>query len=143
MNKIDQYQPVTQTEIRFRPGQAALSKEAKDALDEMATALKDQKGYVIEIQGFSQGRGDVAIENSRQMAQSVVRYMVLNHQVPVYRFYSVGMGNVPLQADGKTVRTRGGRVEISLLKNGVGDLSAASTGDASQAPASAATQQKQ
>jgi outer membrane protein OmpA-like peptidoglycan-associated protein len=134
VTKIDQYQPVTQAEIRFRPGQAVLSKNAKDALDDMATSLKDQKGYIVEIQGFSSGRGATAIENSRQMAQSVVRYLVLNHDVPVYRIYTVGMGNAPIQAtEGKRVRTRGGRVEISLLKNGLGDL-ASSGSNATSAP---------
>jgi outer membrane protein OmpA-like peptidoglycan-associated protein len=132
VTKIDQYQPVTQAEIRFRPGQAVLSKKAKDALDDMANSLKNQRGYIVEVQGFSSGRGVAAIENSRQMAQTVVRYLVLNHEVPVYRIYTVGMGNAPVQAEGgKTVRTRGGRVEISLLKNGLGDL--ASTGPANAA----------
>src|SRR5437660_444483 len=132
VTKIDTYEPITQAEIHFRPGQAVLSKKAKDALDEMATSLKDQKGYIVEVQGFSSGRGNAAIENSRQMAQSVVRYMVLNHEVPVYRIYTVGMGNAPIQAaEGKKTRVRGGRVEISLLKNGLGDLAA-------NAPASAA-----
>ena len=69
VTKIDQYQPITQAEIRFRPGQAVLSKKAKDALDEMAASLKDQKGYIVEVQGFSPGRGGAAIENSRLMAQ--------------------------------------------------------------------------
>jgi len=123
VTKLDQYQPVTQAEIRFRPGQAVLSKNAKEALDQMATSLKDQKGFVVEVQGFSSGSGTTAIENSRQLAQSVVRYLVLEHNVPVYRIYTVGMGNAPIQAeDGKVYRTRGGRVEISLLKNNIGDL---------------------
>jgi len=123
VTKLDQYQPVTQAEIRFRPGQAVLSKNAKEALDQMATSLKDQKGFVVEVQGFSSGSGTAAIENSRQLAQSVVRYLVLEHNVPVYRIYTVGMGNAPIQAeDGKVHRTRGGRVEISLLKNNIGDL---------------------
>jgi outer membrane protein OmpA-like peptidoglycan-associated protein len=136
VTKIDQYQPVTQAEINFRPGQAVLSKKAKDALDEMATSVKNQRGYIIEVQGFSSGRGNTAIENSRQMAQSVVRYLVLNHEVPVYRIYTVGMGNAPIQAEGKAVRTRGGRVEISLLKNGLGDLAASSAPAAGSAPQS-------
>src|SRR5215467_4004723 len=34
VTNIDQYQPATQTEIRFKPGQTVLSKNAKDALDE-------------------------------------------------------------------------------------------------------------
>ena len=29
------------------------------------------------------------------MAESVVRYLVLNHEIPVYRIYLVGMGNAP------------------------------------------------
>lgn len=131
VTKIDQYQPVTQAEIRFRPGQAVLSKKAKDALDDMANSLKNQRGYIVEVQGFSSGRGGAAIENSRQMAQTVVRYLVLNHEVPVYRIYTVGMGNAPIQADGKTVRTRGGRVEISLLKNGLGDMASTAPANAS------------
>src|SRR5436309_15409789 len=43
VTKIDTYEPITQAEIHFRPGQAVLSKKAKDALDEMAASLKDQK----------------------------------------------------------------------------------------------------
>jgi len=137
VTKIDQYQPITQAEIRFRPGQAVLSKNAKEALDGMATSLKDQKGYIVEVQGFSSGRGAAAIENSRQMAQSVVRYLVLNHDIPVYRIYTVGMGNVPVQATegAKQTRIRGGRVEISLLKNGLGDLASASGSPANASPA--------
>jgi outer membrane protein OmpA-like peptidoglycan-associated protein len=132
VTKIDQYEPVTQAEIRFRPGQAVLSKKAKGALDDMAASLKNQKGYIIEVQGFSPGRGGAAIENSRQMAQSVVRYLVLNQEVPVYRIYTVGMGNAPIQAaEGKKTRTRGGRVEISVLKNGVGDLASSAPANAS------------
>ena len=125
VSKIDQYQPVTQAEIRFRAGQTALSKNAKDALDQMATSLKNQRGYIVEVQGFSPGTGSTAIENSRNMAQMVVRYLVLNHEIPVYRIYTVGMGNAPIQAEGgKMTRQKGGRVEISLLKNGLGDLNA-------------------
>jgi outer membrane protein OmpA-like peptidoglycan-associated protein len=125
VGNIDQYQPVTQAEIRFRPGQMMLSSKAKQALDQIATPLKDQKGYIIEVQGFSPGRGQDAIQNSQQMAQSVVRYLVLNHEIPVYRIYTVGMGNAPAQAsaDGaKARRTRGGRVEVALLRNGIADM---------------------
>jgi outer membrane protein OmpA-like peptidoglycan-associated protein len=125
VSKLDQYQPVTQAEIRFRPGQTALSQNAKEALDQIATSLKGQKGYIVEVEGFSPGKGNSAIETSRSMAQMVVRYLVLNHDVPLYRIYTVGMGNAPLQAeDGKMKRARGGRVEISLMKNSLADMSA-------------------
>jgi len=67
VGNIDQYQPSTQTEIRFKPGQTVLSKNAKDALDEMATPLKSQHGYIVEVQGFSTGHGQTAIQNSQKM----------------------------------------------------------------------------
>jgi outer membrane protein OmpA-like peptidoglycan-associated protein len=137
VSNIDQYKASNQTEIRFRPGQTVLSKNAKDALDEMADSVKGQRGYIIEVQGFSSGKGQVAIQNSQKMAESVVRYMVLNHEIPVYRVYLVGMGNAP-DADAKTKHISGGRVEISLLKNDLEQLSSNSA-----APATGADQQQQ
>jgi len=137
VSNIDQYKASNQTEIRFKPGQTMLSKNAKDALDEMANTLKGQRGYIIEVQGFSSGKGQIAIQNSQKMAESVVRYMVLNHEIPVYRIYLVGMGNAPVDgADSKHIS--GGRVEISLLKNDLEQLSSNSS-----APVTTADQQQQ
>jgi len=140
VGNIDQYKAATQTEIRFRPGQSVLSKKAKDALDEMATPLKDQHGYIVEVQGFSSGRGQAAIATSQKMADSVVRYLVLNHEIPVYRIYEVGMGNAPVAADdGSAKRTSGGRVEISLLKNDLEQLAATTSAPATTTPAAPET----
>ncbi len=140
VGNIDQYKASNQTEIRFRPGQTVLSKNAKDALDQMASTVKGQRGYIIEVQGFSSGHGQTAISNSQKMAESVVRYLVLNHEIPVYRIYLVGMGNAPVaNADETAKRVSGGRVEISLLKNDLEQL--ASSG--SSAPATSQDQQQQ
>jgi len=116
VGNLDQYKASSQTEIRFRPGQTMLSKTAKEALDQMAEPLKDQRSYVIEVRGFSPGSGHTAIANSQKLADSVVRYLVLTHNIPVYRIYMVGMGNAPAE-DG--VKHSGARVEVSLLKNEV------------------------
>ena len=126
VSNIDQYKAQNQTEIRFRSGQTALSKNAKDALDQMAGNLKGQRGYIIEVQGFSSGKGQGAITTSQKMAESVVRYLVLNHDIPVYRIYLVGMGNAPVASDdaAKSKHMSGGRVEVSLLKNDLEQLSA-------------------
>ena len=134
VGNIDQYKASTQTEIRFRPGQSVLSKNAKAALDDMATPLKDRRGYIVEVQGFSSGHGQTAIATSQKMADAVVRYLVLNHDIPVYRIYVVGMGNAPVQSanaeDAKTKRTSGGRVEVSLLKNDLETLASTSSAPA-------------
>jgi outer membrane protein OmpA-like peptidoglycan-associated protein len=125
VTNIDQYKAQNQAEILFRPGQTALSKTAKDAIDTMADSVKGQHGYIIEVQGFSAGRGQTAITSSQKMAESVVRYLVLQHEIPVYRIYLVGMGNAPTSDEAtKTKRMSGGRVEVSLLKNDLEQLSA-------------------
>jgi len=131
VGNIDQYKASTQTEIRFRPGQSVLSQNAKSALDDMATPLKTQRGYIIEVQGFSSGKGQAAIATSQKMADSVVRYLVLNHDIPVYRIYVVGMGNAPVPSadaeQGKAKHSSGGRVEVSLLKNDLEQLAQSNT----------------
>jgi outer membrane protein OmpA-like peptidoglycan-associated protein len=89
----------------------------------MAVPLKDQRSYIIEVRGFSAGRGQAAIASSQKMADSVVRYLVLNHQVPVYRIYVLSVGNAQVAGvEGTPAKpTSGGRVEVSVMKN---DLSA-------------------
>src|SRR5215472_16848196 len=96
VSNIDQYKATNQTEIRFRPGQTVLSNNAKSALDDLAQPLKGQHGYIVEVQGFSSGKGQQAIATSRKMADAVVRYLVENHEIPVYRIYVLGMGNAPV-----------------------------------------------
>jgi len=132
VSNIDQYKATNQTEIRFRPGQTVLSTAAKSALDQVAQPLKGQRGYIVEVQGFSSGRGQAAIATSRKMADSVVRYLVENQEIPVYRIYVVGMGNAPMptseEQGAKTKRMSGGRVEVSLMKNDLEQLASTSNG---------------
>jgi len=125
VGNIDQYQPTTETEIRFRSGQTVLSSKDKQALNNMTADLKDQKGYIIEVQGFSTGAGQYGIQNSQAMANSVVRYLVEKNDIPVYRVFVMGMGNAKLPAEASTTRAHGNRVEISLLKNNVDQLASA------------------
>lgn len=113
VNNLDQYKGTAQTEIRFQPGQTVLSKSAKDALDQMAGPLKGQQSYIIEVRGFSPGQGQAAIHSSQRMADSVVRYLVLTHNIPVYRIYEMSLGNTPANGEKRTTS----RVEVNLLKN--------------------------
>jgi hypothetical protein len=102
VSNLDQYKSGAQTELHFRPGQTALSKQAKDALDQVAAQLKGQHGYILEVQGFSAGRGQAAIANSKKMA---------NQEIPAYRMYVLGLGNPSAE------RMSGTRVEVSVMKN--------------------------
>jgi outer membrane protein OmpA-like peptidoglycan-associated protein len=127
VGNIDQYQPTSQTEIRFRSGQMALSSKAKEALDGMTTNLKDQKGYIIEVQGFSASGGQTGIQSSQALANSVVRYLVEKNEIPVYRVFVMGMGNARVAVSDETGAkpAHGNRVEVSLLRNSVDQLASA------------------
>src|SRR5215813_1972241 len=101
VGSLDQYKGSAQAETRFRPGQTVLSKSAKDALDEMAEPLKDQRKYIIEVHGFTPKQGQAAARSSQQMTDSVVRYLVLTHSIPVYRIYEMSMGNAVAAGEAK------------------------------------------
>ncbi|MGB8885436.1 MAG: OmpA family protein [Candidatus Korobacteraceae bacterium] len=131
VGNIDQYQPATQTEIRFRSGQTTLSPRAKEAIDDMTANLKDQKGYIIEVEGFSPS----GVQSSQAMANSVVRYLVEKNEIPVYRVFVMGMGNAKVPAaDGEAKSAHGNRVEVSLLKNDVDQLASASQPNGEMGP---------
>ena len=118
VGSLGRYKSASQTEIRFRAGQTALSKQAKDALDQMAAPLKDQRNYIIEVQGFAPGQGQAAIAASQKIAGLVVRYLVLTHQIPMFRMHVVGMGSEPVAGDGASAKhITVGMVEVDLLKN--------------------------
>ena len=112
---LDQYQKVNDTELLFKAGQVALNARAKQALDQIASQLQGQKGYVVEIEGYSRARGSAGIASSQHMADAVVRYLVTEHQIPVYRIHQLALGNAHLQ-DG-TAPAAGNAVRVSVMQN--------------------------
>ncbi len=118
---LDQYQKVNDTELLFRPGQTALNAKAKEALDQVATQLQGQKGYVVEVEGYSRTRGQAGIASSQHMAEAVVRYLVTEHQIPVYRIHQLALGNAPVQdastSGGTTAPRTGNAVRVSVMQN--------------------------
>jgi outer membrane protein OmpA-like peptidoglycan-associated protein len=123
VDNLDKYQASTQVEIHFRRNTTTLSPNAKDALDQLAQSMKGERGCLLEVQGFTSGRGNAAIQHSQKLADSVVRYLVINHEIPVYRIYKLGLGNAQLQSDsGEAVH--GNVVQVTLMRNSVGDLQA-------------------
>jgi outer membrane protein OmpA-like peptidoglycan-associated protein len=130
VSNLDQYQPIADTEIRFRTGQTVLNAKAKAALDDVATKLQGQKGYVVEVQGYSRARGQAGIASSQQMADAVVRYLVVEHNIPVFRIYRVALGNAPVE-DQSGQASRGSLVHVTLMHNSLAALNAPSSEGAS------------
>ena len=127
VTNLDQYQQITDTELHFRSSQVALNAKAKEALDQIATQLQGQKGYIVEVQGYSTAKGQVGIQKSRDMADAVVRYLVVDHQVPVYRIYRLGMGNAPREETTESSAS-GTVVHVTLMHNSLAALNTPVTG---------------
>ncbi len=118
VTNLDQYQAVESTPVAFTAGRTTLGPKAKADLDELATKLANEKGYIIEVQGYSRS----GVQTSTAMADSVVRYLVTEHKVPVYRIYRSGMGKATAKttADGE-VSIRNG-VRVTLLHNSLATM---------------------
>ena len=97
VNGLDTYKPISRRRSSF-PLVAALNcrRTAKSKLDDMAKSLQGHQGYIIEIEARSPGAGSAGIASSQREAEAVKRYLVSEHEVPVYRMHAVALGNAPM-----------------------------------------------
>ena len=139
VGNLDQYQTVSSTSVKFAPGRTALGPTAKSDLDALATTLSGEKGYIIEVQAYSKS----GVQASQAMADAVVRYLVTEHQVPVYRIYKTGLGkNTAKPADGEQAIVNG--VRVTLLHNSLATMggNSASNGTAPRTSQTGASPQQ-
>ena len=120
VSNLDQYQSVTSTAVKFARGRTELGPQGKSELDDMASKLAGEKGYIIEVQGYSRS----GVQASQAMADSVVRYLVTEHQVPIYRIYRTGLGRDTNQASNDNQEAIVNGVRVTLLHNSLATLSA-------------------
>ena len=135
---IDQYHQVTDMEVRFRGESPVITAESKTKLDELAASLTGRQGYILEMEAQSPGVGSAGIQNSERLAEAVKRYLVTEHQIPVYRMHSVALGNEASTSgtgdeDQKSERVRYGIVRLRLMENSLAARAAASPQSATAA----------
>jgi outer membrane protein OmpA-like peptidoglycan-associated protein len=134
VGNLDQYQTVSATAVPFAAGRTTLGPTGKSDLDSLAATLAGEKGYIIEVQGYSRG----GVQTSQAMADSVVRYLVTEHQVPVYRIYRTGLGrNTAKSADGEKVVVNG--VQVTLMHNSLATMNSSSASSAAPTTSPAGT----
>ena len=141
VDNLDQYQTVTNVEIRFRTGHTVLEQNSKDALDQLATQVQGQRGYLIDVQGYSTLRGQAGITASHNMASAVTRYLVEQRQIPLYKIRQIGLGNAPLTVSDSSSPRRGSIVEVTLMHNSLSTLSASNVGASTTGAAQSGTAQ--
>lgn len=122
ISALDDYDPQEVVAVNFRVNSAALSPEAKQQLDALATKAMNAKGYVIEVAGHTDSTGSEAknFRLSQQRAESVVQYLAVNHKIPLRRFITpMGYGKTEAVADNTTPagRAQNRRVEVKMLVN--------------------------
>ena len=125
---LDKYHQVTDIDITFRRGTPVLSDDSKKLLDDLAAGVTGQNGYILEMEAHSPHAGSVGIQNSQRLAESVQRYLLTKHQIPVYRMHYVALGNAEVasagEEDAKTKRISD--VHIRLMENSLAAQGAAS-----------------
>jgi hypothetical protein len=61
------------------------------------------------------------------MADAVVRYLVVDHKIPVYRIYRLAMGNAPREETTESSNT-GTVVHVTLMHNSLAALNSPASG---------------
>jgi outer membrane protein OmpA-like peptidoglycan-associated protein len=117
---IDQYHQLSEVDVPFHSGSPALTEAARAQLDELASNLPNHQGYIIEMEARSPAAGAAGIQASERLAESVERYLVTEHQIPVYRMRFVALGNTPpapADDNSKPEHVRKSTVHIRLMEN--------------------------
>jgi len=127
---LDNYRVVTETAVHFGFNKDNLTKDAKDALDKLATDVPNTKGYIITVEGGtdSVGPSDYNYGLSERRADAVIQYLASQHQIPAYKIYQIGLGKDKPVDSNKTRdgRAMNRRVDVKLMTNTTGGAPAQS-----------------
>jgi outer membrane protein OmpA-like peptidoglycan-associated protein len=120
ISQIDNYEASKNVAVNFKVNSAALSDEAKAALDEIATQAKGEKGYLIQVTGYASADGGAARNRalSERRADAVIRYLAENYDIPLHRMINpFGFGELKPVAENDTRegRQQNRRVEVTIL----------------------------
>jgi outer membrane protein OmpA-like peptidoglycan-associated protein len=122
ISALDDYVPQSVLAVNFKVGSSVLSTDSKAKLDELATKALNAKGYVVEISGFTDASGSINRNRalSQRRADTVIRYLVENHSIPLRRIvtpYGYGESNPVAENTSRDGRAQNRRVEVKLLVN--------------------------
>lgn len=122
ISALDDFDVKSTATVLFAFDSSVISKEAQAQLDGIADKAKAEKGYMLEITGFTSSDGDAASNErlSQKRADAVVRYLTENQAIPLRRLVTpFGFGAKQPVADNTTLdgRKQNRRVEVKLLVN--------------------------
>jgi outer membrane protein OmpA-like peptidoglycan-associated protein len=129
---IDAFSLQRTVTVNFKLSRATLDEEAIAVLDQLAAELQGKKGYVLEIQGFTDSTGsDMRNRDlSERRARAVYQYLA-ERDVPLFRMNLLGFGEgrPVAENDSREGRAQNRRVEVRILVTPVagGEVGAAAT----------------
>ncbi len=121
---LDQYHPVSSIDVSFRGESPVLTEAARQQLDSLAASIAGHDGYILQLSAHSPAAGAYGMESSQRMAEAVERYLVTQHQIPIYRMHAVALGNA--QGADDSGRVRHSSVHVDLMENSLAAQEAAS-----------------
>jgi outer membrane protein OmpA-like peptidoglycan-associated protein len=120
INSLDNWETQEQVTLFFKTNQSILTTDGKNQLNKLIDLVSIQKGYLIEIKGFTDSVGaiDTNRKLSQQRANSVFQYLV-EKDIPPYKINLAGLGELKPISDNATKlgRKENRRVEVRLLVN--------------------------
>jgi len=133
---LDNYRVVTETSVEFGFDKDTLTKEAKAALDQLATNIPNTKGYIVAVEGGTDSTGDAEYNYglSQRRANAVIQYLASEHNVPAHKIYVIGLGKDKPVESNKTASGRADnrRVDVRLMTNTVSSTPSATPATSGQ-----------
>jgi OmpA-OmpF porin, OOP family len=118
---LDNYRAVVETAVHFGFNKDNLTKQAREAIDQLAASVASTKGYIITVEGGtdSVGASDYNYDLSQRRANAVIQYLAAEKSVPAYKIYLIGLGKDKPVETNKTSegRAKNRRVDIRLMTN--------------------------
>jgi outer membrane protein OmpA-like peptidoglycan-associated protein len=141
---LDNYRPVVETAVHFGFNKDNLTKDAREAIDQLAASVANTKGYIITVEGATDavGSSEYNYDLSERRANAVIQYLAAEKSIPAYKIYLIGLGKDKPVETNKTAegRAKNRRVDIRLMTNTTGsDTTPAQAPASNPSPTAAST----
>lgn len=109
---------LTDEAVKFGFNSTTLSTEAKAALDAFAARVKgENKNVYVEVQGHTDSVGSESynLKLGQERAESVMRYLNMQHGMPLHRINAISYGEYKPVADNNTNAGRAQNRRVTLV----------------------------
>jgi len=121
VENLDNYKSVSDTTVLFGFDKSQLTRQDKQALDDFAAQLQNQKHYIVQVEGYTDATGsaDYNYQLSQRRADAVIQYLAQKYNVPPHKIFLIGLGkdNPVAQNSNAAGRAKNRRVDVRLMEN--------------------------